>query len=596
MAAASSVTAEALARVTFQKPVPSDIAVSQSVEPLHISKLAEAAGILPEELELYGSYKAKVKLDVLKRLESVKNGHYVVVTGINPTPLGEGKSTTTIGLCQALGAHLGEKVFTCVRQPSQGPTMGIKGGAAGGGYAQIVPMEEFNLHLTGDIHAITAANNLLAAAIDTRMLHESTQTDAALFRRLCPAGKDGKRSFAPIMKRRLAKLGIPQAKWEDPDSLSEEERSAFVRLDIDPDTITWQRVVDTCDRHLRGITIGQGPKEGKVPERKTGFDITVASEIMAVLALCKDLPDMRERLGRMVVATSRAGQPVTADDLGVAGALTVMMMEAVKPTLMQTLEGTPCFVHPDVAVLVATVRALKTHGGGPPVTPGKPLAEEYKTENLPLLQAGCANMVKHIENIRKFGVAPVVAVNRFTTDTDAEIEAVKAAALEAGAVAAVEADHWTAGGAGAVQLAEAVVQACRAPVAAQGEAPGFRFLYEDDLSLKGKIERIAGEIYGADGVTYSDAAEAQLAAYEAAGYGSLPICMAKTHLSLSADASLKGRPAGFKVHVREARASVGAGFVYPLLGEIMTIPGLPTRPGFYDVDVDFETGKVVGLF
>lgn len=530
--------------------------------------------------------------------------------------------------------------------------MGIKGGAAGGGYAQIVPMEEFNLHLTGDIHAITAANNLLAAAIDTRMLHESTQTDAALFRRLCPAGKDGKRSFAPIMKRRLAKLGIPQAKWEDPDSLSEEERSAFVRLDIDPDTITWQRVVDTCDRHLRGITIGQGPKEGKVPERKTGFDITVASEIMAVLALCKDLPDMRERLGRMVVATSRAGQPVTADDLGVAGALTVMMMEAVKPTLMQTLEGTPCFVHagpfaniasghssvisdllalklvgedgfvvteagfgadigfektanikcrvsglqPDVAVLVATVRALKTHGGGPPVTPGKPLAEEYKTENLPLLQAGCANMVKHIENIRKFGVAPVVAVNRFTTDTDAEIEAVKAAALEAGAVAAVEADHWTAGGAGAVQLAEAVVQACRTPVAAQGEAPGFRFLYEDDLSLKGKIERIAGEIYGADGVTYSDTAEAQLAAYEAAGYGSLPICMAKTHLSLSADASLKGRPTGFTVHVREARASVGAGFVYPLLGEIMTIPGLPTRPGFYDVDVDFETGKVVGLF
>ena len=537
---------------------------------------------------------------------------------------------------------------TCPHSRSQGPTFGVKGGAAGGGYAQIVPMEEFNLHLTGDIHAITAANNLLAAAIDTRMFHEDTQSDEALLRRLCPTKKDGSRPFAAVMQKRLAKLGIPEAKRTDASLLSPEEAKAFARLDINPDTITWQRVVDTCDRFLRGVTVGTGAKE-KGRSRETGFDITVASEIMAVLALCTDLKDMRARLGRMVVASSHAGDPVTADDLGVGGALTVLMMDAVKPTLMQTLEGTPCFVHagpfaniatghssvisdrialklvgpegyvvteagfgadigfektanikcrvsgikPKVAVLVATVRALKTHGGGPPVSAGKPLAEEYRSENLPLLQAGCSNMVKHIENICKFGVAPVVAVNRFTTDTDAEIELVKQQALAAGASAAVEASHWSHGGAGATELAQAVVDACAAVDAAGSK---FDFLYPSELSLKAKIETVAREIYGADGVTYSDKAETQLASYEAAGYGSFPVCLAKTHLSLSADPALKGRPTGFTVHVREARASVGAGFVYPLLGEIMTIPGLPTRPGFYDVDIDFDTGKVVGLF
>ena len=324
----------------LKNPVPSDLAISQAATPLPIVEIAADAGILPEELELHGNFKAKVSLDVRERLKDQPNGKYIVVTAITPTPLGEGKTTTTVGLSQALGAYLGKKVFTCIRQPSQGPTFGIKGGAAGGGYSQIIPMEEFNLHLTGDIHAITAANNLLAAAIDARMFHEDDMDDATLYKRLVP-GTGAKRKFTATMLRRLKKLGIAKT---DPDDLTPEEISRFVRLDIDPATITWRRVLDTNDRMLRDITIGQGPQE-KGRERKTGFDIAVASEIMAILALTTGLNDMRERLGRMVVALNRKGEPVTAEDIGCAGALAVLMKDAIMPTLMQTLEGTPALVH-----------------------------------------------------------------------------------------------------------------------------------------------------------------------------------------------------------------------------------------------------------
>ncbi|HUM68899.1 MAG TPA: formate--tetrahydrofolate ligase, partial [Chloroflexota bacterium] len=322
------------------RPVPSDIEIAQAQEPLPITQIAEDVGILPEEMVPYGRDKAKVRLSVRDRLADRPNGKYIVVTAITPTPLGEGKTTTTVGVSQAQGAHLGQKVITCIRQPSQGPTFGIKGGAAGGGYSQIIPMEEFNLHLTGDIHAITAANNLLAAAIDTRLHHEQTASDETLWNRLCPAGKNGKRRFAPVMLRRLKKLGIDKS---DPDDLTPAEITRFVRLNIDPDSITWRRVTDTNDRYLRGITIGKGAQEKF--QRETGYDITVASEIMAILALTTDLADMRERLGRMVIGVNKQGEPITADDLGVGGALTVLMKDAIMPNLMQTLEGTPAFVH-----------------------------------------------------------------------------------------------------------------------------------------------------------------------------------------------------------------------------------------------------------
>jgi formyltetrahydrofolate synthetase len=328
-------------KLELKKPVPSDIEIAQAATLRPVRDVAEDLGIQPEELELYGPYKAKVKLEVLERFKDLPNGKYIDVTAINPTPLGEGKTTTTVGLSQALGAHLNKRVVTCIRQPSQGPTFGIKGGAAGGGYSQVIPMEELNLHLTGDIHAVTAANNLMAAAIDTRLYHESRQSDDALFRRLYPLGKDGKHQVGRGQLGRLQKLGI------DPqhlDTISEEDKSRLVRLDIDPDQIFWMRGIDTNDRFLRGITIGQGPQE-KGAERQTGFYITVASEIMAVLALATGLKDMRKRLGEMVVALSRKGEPVTAEDLGIAGALTVLMSDAIKPNLMQTLEGTPVFVH-----------------------------------------------------------------------------------------------------------------------------------------------------------------------------------------------------------------------------------------------------------
>jgi methylenetetrahydrofolate dehydrogenase (NADP+) / methenyltetrahydrofolate cyclohydrolase / formyltetrahydrofolate synthetase len=622
----------------LRRPVPSDIEIAQESDIKPISVIAEELGILPEELELYGPYKAKVKLEILERLKDVPDGKYIDVTAITPTPLGEGKTTTTVGLSQALGAHLGKRVFTAIRQPSQGPTFGIKGGAAGGGYSQVIPMEDFNLHLTGDIHAITAANNLLAAAIDARMLHEASQDDEKLFNALCPPDKQGQRKFSPSMLRRLDKLGIDKT---NPNDLTPEERARFARLDIDADSITWRRVVDTNDRFLREIEVGHGPEEkGRV--RRTGYDITVASEIMAILALTTDLRDMRERLGAMVIGTSHAGEAITAEDLGAAGALTVLMKDAIKPNLMQTLEGTPALVHagpfaniahgqssiiadrvalkladyvitesgfgadigmekffnikcrysglvPQVVVLVATVRALKMHGGGPKVVAGKPLATEYIEENLDLLRQGLPNMERHIQNALKFGVNVVVAVNSFANDTPAEVELVRQAALEAGAMDAVVSTHWMDGGAGSVALAEAVIKAAEQP-------SDFKFLYPLEMSIKEKIEIICKEIYGADGVDYSPEAEEKIATYTRLGFDKLPLCMAKTHLSFSTDPALKGAPSGFRVPVRDIRASVGAGFLYPLLGTMRTMPGLPTRPVFYDVDLDLETGKVVGLF
>jgi formyltetrahydrofolate synthetase len=619
-------------------PVPSDIDIAHAAVMKPIKELADEIGLLDDELELYGKFKAKVTLDVLDRLKDVPDGKYIDVTAITPTPLGEGKTTTTVGLSQALGAHLGKSLFTCIRQPSQGPTFGIKGGAAGGGYSQVVPMEDFNLHLTGDIHAITAANNLVAAAIDTRMYHESRQSDEALFKRLCPPDKNGKREFAPIMFRRLKKLGIDKT---NPDDLTPEEYGKFVRLDIDPDAITWRRIVDTNDRMLREIEIGLGPKEGGFT-RKTGFDISVASEIMAILALTTDLADMRERFGRVVLATSRTGDPVTMDDLGVSGAVTVLMKDAIKPTLMQTVEGTPALVHagpfaniahgnssiiadrialkladyvltesgfgadigmekffnikcrysgliPDVVVLVATVRALKMHGGGPTVTAGAPLDPAYVTENLELLEKGLCNLEAHIENALKFGITTVVAVNSFKDDTPAEVEMVREAALKAGAYNAVVTRHWMEGGKGAVDLAKAVVEACEQP-------SDFKFLYPlKGTSIKEKIEIICKEIYGADGVTYEPLAEKKVELYTKLGFDELPMCMAKTHLSMSHDGTLKGRPTGFTVPIRDIRASVGAGFLYPLLGTMSTMPGLPTRPAYYEIDIDLETGEVLGL-
>ena len=625
-------------KLTLENPVPADIKIAQGAVLKPITQVGEELGLLPKEVELYGDYKAKVRLEVLDRLKDIPNGKYIDIAAITPTPLGEGKTTTTVGLSQALGAHLGKSVITCIRQPSQGPTFGIKGGAAGGGYSQVVPMEDLNLHLTGDIHAITAANNLLAAAIDTRIFHESRQSDKALFKRLFPKDKNGNRSFARGMLNRLIKLGINKT---DPNELTKMECCRLVRLDIDPDTITWMRGIDTNDRFLREITIGQNLKEKSV-ERRSGFYITVASEIMAVLALTTDMADMRRRLGEMVVALDKRGNSVTANDLGVAGALTALMKDAIKPTLMQTLEGTPVFVHagpfaniahgnssiiadkiglkladyvvtesgfgadmgmekffnikcrysglvPSVVVLVATVRALKMHGGGPVVSAGRPLDYTYLEEDLELLQKGMKNLLHHISIAKKFGVPVVVAVNQFNTDTPAELELVRKMAIEeGGAVDAVISNHWELGGKGAVNLAEAVVRAAEQP-------SDFKFLYPLDWPIKQKIETIAKEVYGAEGVEYSPEAEDGIAEYTRLGFDKLPICMAKTHLSLSHDPKLKGVPKGFIIPIRDVRASVGAGFLYPVLGKISTMPGLPTRPAFMDIDIDPVTGKILGL-
>ena len=572
-----------------------DIAQAATLQP--IVEIAEKAGIRRDELELFGDHKAKIKLGTLERLADRPNGKYIDVTAITPTPLGEGKTVTTIGLSQAL-SHIGKNVFTCIRQPSQGPTFGIKGGAAGGGYSQVVPMEDFNLHLTGDIHAVGAAHNLLAAAIDARILHEDRLTD------------DG-----------LAKVGLK-------------------RLDIDPYSIIWNRVVDVSDRAIRNVVVGLGTRTDGRP-RQSGFDITVASEVMAILALTSDLKDIRQRLGRIIIGTSKAGEPVTAEGLGVAGAMTVLMMDAIKPNLMQTLEGSPAFVHagpfaniaqgnssiiadrialkladyvvtesgfgadcgmekfldikcrisgltPHCVVIVATVRALKMHGGGPKVIPGKPLDKAYTEENLDLLKAGCGNLTKHVHNAKLFGVNVVVAVNRFTDDTDAEIEVVRQTALDAGAEGAYCSDVWAKGGEGGTELAQAVVEACEKP-------SDFQYLYPDDASIKEKIETIATKIYGAAAVDYAPEAEKKIALYTTMGLDKLPLCMAKTHLSLSHDPALKGVPTDYALPIRDVRAAAGAGFLYPLCGEMRTMPGLPTVPAFMNVDIT-EDGKVKGLF
>jgi len=625
-------------KLKLLRPVPSDIEIAQAGKLKPILQIAAELGIRENELELFGPHKAKVKLEILDRLAKRPNGKYIDVTAITPTPLGEGKTTTTVGVCQALGAHLGKRVITVIRQPSQGPTFGIKGGAAGGGYSQIIPMEDFNLHLTGDIHAITAAHNLCAAALDARMMHESMQDDEKLFNALCPPDKKGERKFSPSMLRRLKKLGINKT---NPSNLTPEERARFARLDIDPNGVSWRRVIDVNDRFLREIQVGLGKDEAGF-EHRSGYDITVASEIMAILALTTGLADMRDRLGRMVVAVNKQGEAVTAEDLGVAGAMTVLMKDAIKPNLMQTLEGTPAIVHagpfaniahgnssiiadkialkmadyvitesgfgadcgmekffdikcryssliPQVVVIVATVRALKMHGGGPKVVAGKPLAPEYTDENLDLLKKGLPNMIQHIENALKYGVNVVVAVNSFANDTPAEVEMVREAALAAGAMDAVVSRHWMEGGKGAIALAEAVIKACEKP-------SNFQFLYPLDQPIKTKIETIAREIYRADGVDYSPEAEAKIELFTKLGFDKLPMNMAKTHLSFTDKAAVKGAPRGFRVTISDVRASVGAGFLYPLLGEMRTMPGLPTRPVFYDVDLDLETGKVVGLF
>lgn len=622
-------------------PVPSDIAISRAQKPKPVDQLAEEIGLLPEELEAYGRSKAKVRLSLLDRLHQQPDGKYVLVAGITPTPLGEGKSTVSIGLVQALTAHLKLNSFACLRQPSQGPTFGVKGGAAGGGYAQVIPMEEFNLHLTGDIHAITAANNLVAAAIDARMLHEATQSDKALYNRLVPS-VNGVRRFSPIQISRLFRLGINKT---DPASLTPQEVSTFVRLDLDPSKITWQRVVDTNDRFLRKITVGQASTE-KGHIRETGFDIAVASEIMAILALADSLEDMKNRLARMVVGSSRSGQPVTAEDLGVSGALAVLMKDAIKPTLMQTLEGTPVFVHagpfaniahgnssvladklalklvgqdgfvvteagfgadigmekffnikcrasglrPNVVVLVATVRALKMHGGGPNVSAGSPLPREYIDENLSLVGGGChSNLRKQIQIAHLFGVPVVVALNVFKTDTQAEIDLVCQIAKESGASDAVPCHHWAQGGRGSIELAQAVNEAASRP-------SDFQFLYNIEMPIVEKIRTIAQKVYGADDIELSPEAKAKIDYYNQQDYGSLPICMAKTHLSLSHMPDMKGVPTGFVLPIRDVRASIGAGFIYPLVGTMSTMPGLPTRPCFYDIDLDPVTEEITGLF
>ena len=564
--------------------VPSDLEIAQAADLVPIAKVAQEYGILEDELEMYGKYKAKVDLSILERLKDKPNGKYVDVTAITPTPLGEGKTVTTIGLSLGLN-HIGKRVVTCIRQPSLGPVFGIKGGAAGGGFSQVVPMEDFNLHLTGDTHAVALAHNLLAAFVDAHIAHGN-------------------------------------------------------ELDIDPFSITWPRVVDVSDAALRRVIVGLGGKNNGIP-RETGFDIAVASEVMAILALTTSLKDLRERLGRIVVGTTRSGKPVTAEDLKCAGSMAVLLRDAIKPNIMQTLEHTLAFVHagpfaniahgnnsiladqialklgdyvvtesgfgadcgmekfmnikcrysglvPNAVVVVCTVRALKMHAGVARVVPGRPLSDALKKEDVAAVEKGAQNLEKHIENARLFGVPVVVAINKFTTDADAEIRAIQRIALDAGAEAAVTSTVWADGGKGGAELAEAVVAAADKP-------SNFQFLYPLDAPIKEKIETIATKVYGADGVDYLAEAEAKIKLYTRLGYDKLPVCMAKTHLSLSHDPNVKGRPRGFRVPIRDIRASVGAGFIYPLLGEMRTMPGLPSTPAGQKVDID-EQGRVVGLF
>ncbi|KAL6432558.1 hypothetical protein ACFW04_006850 [Cataglyphis niger] len=622
------------------RPVPSDINISRSQQPKPIATLAEEIGLLSNEFSPYGSKKAKISLRVLQRLKDQPNGKYVVVAGITPTPFGEGKSTTSLGLVQALTAHRGINSFVNLRQPSQGPTFGVKGGAAGGGYSQVIPMEEFNLHLTGDIHAVTAANNLLAAQVDARYFHETTQSDKALYDRLVPSIK-GVRQFSKIQLRRLQKLGITKT---DPNALTEEEQSRFAKLDIDPTNVTWTRVVDINDRYLRKITIGQSPTE-KGKTRETSFRISVGSEVMAILALSTDVEDMKSRLGNIVVGFNKSGEPLTAEDFGMTGAMAILLKDAIEPTLMQSLEGTPVMVHagpfaniahgcssiiadaialklvgqqgivvteagfgsdiglekffnikcrasghvPNAVVLVATIRALKMHGGGPPVTTGAPLKKEYLEENIELVRKGLPNLRKHISNCLKYGVPVVVAINSHTTDTPGELEVVKQAALESGASDAVVCTHWADGGPGALALADAVIAATEKPT-------NFKLLYDLEDSIEEKINKIAKEMYGAGQVVFTEEVQKKIENYNKLGYNKFAICMAKTANSVTGDPSIKGAPTGFTLNITNIFVSVGARFVVPMVGEIMMMPGLSTRPSIYDMDWNSETDEIEGLF
>ena len=563
--------------------MPSDLAIAQAATYRPLVDVAADLDLSPEDIEPYGRHVAKVDLAVLNRLKDQPQGKYIIVTAITPTPLGEGKTTVTVGLGQAL-AKRGKRALVAIRQPSMGPTFGIKGGAAGGGYSQVVPMEQFNLHLTGDIHAITAAHNLLAAMIDNHIFQGN-------------------------------------------------------ELAIDPYTITWPRVMDISDRELRNIVAGLGAKADGTP-RQTHFEITVASEIMAVLALATSLRDLRLRLGKIVIGHSTAKKPITAEDLKAAGAMTVLLKDALKPNLLQTLEGSPALVHcgpfaniahgnssvladligtrcaeyviteagfgadigfekfcdikcrasglkPSAAVLVVTVRALKAHSGRYKITPGKPLDPRLLEENVSDVEAGATNLIKHIENVRAFGLPVVVAINTFPDDHASEHAAIKRIAEDAGVFAVATADIWAKGGAGGLDLADAVMQACES-------ANDFAPLYPLDMPLKDKIERIATTIYGAASVEYSAEAKKQLANYQKQGHGNLPICIAKTHLSISHDPKLQGAPSGYVFPIQSVRLSAGAGFIYALAGEMRTMPGLPAHPSAELIDID-ENGNTVGL-
>ena len=561
---------------------PSDLEIANAATFEPMADIAAQMGIGAHLLEAHGDKLAKIHLAAIDELADRPKAKYVVVTAITPTPLGEGKTTTTVGLGQAM-KHVGKKATISLRQPSMGPTFGIKGGAAGGGYSQVIPMDLLNLHLTGDFHAVTAAHNLLAAMIDNH-LHQGNE------------------------------------------------------LGLDLSNITWRRVIDINDRALRNIVLGLGTKEDGVP-RQSGFDITAASEVMAILALSTSLNDMRARLGRIVVGYTPKGEPVTAEQLHGAGSMAVIMREALKPNLLQTLEHTPVIVHagpfgniahgnssivgdlvgirtgdyliteagfgadmgaerffnikcrasglvPDAAVLVATVRALKAHSGKFKIVAGKPLPPELLAENPEDVRAGGSNLRKQIENVKAHGVSPVVAINAFPTDHASEHAAIREIAESMGARVAV-CTHFADGGAGAVDLARAVIEACDEP-------SSFQMLYADEAKLTEKIEKVATTIYGAGNVTYSPAAKKQLANYERLGFGNLPVCIAKTHLSISGDASLKGAPTGHTLNVREVRASVGAGFVYPICGDMRTMPGLGTQPAAAIIDL-LEDGGIVGL-
>jgi formate--tetrahydrofolate ligase len=569
--------------MTFPTKLPSDLEIARQAKLKPLTELAADMGIGEHLLEPYGSAVAKIKLEAIEELSERPKAKYVVVSAITPTPLGEGKTTTTVGLGQAF-SHIGKRATVAVRQPAMGPTFGIKGGAAGGGYSQVVPMEMLNLHLTGDTHAVSAAHNLLAAMLDNHV-HQNDDF-----------------------------------------------------FHVDRHSVTWRRVLDVNDRALRNTIIGLGSRADGVI-RETGFDITAASEVMAILALATSLKDLRERLGRIVIGNTTDGEPITAEDLKAAGAMAVILKEAIKPNLMQTLENTPVLVHAgpfgniatgnssivadrvgikggdfliteagfgadmgaerffnikcrysglkaDAAVLVATVRALKAHSGRFKIVAGRPLPPELLEENPDDVLAGADNLRKQIENIRLHGVSPVVAINAFPTDHDSEHAAIREVAEAMGARVAV-CNHFTEGGAGAVELAEAVAEAAEEPTS-------FRFLYPEEATLREKIETIATKVYGADGVAYDMKAAGQLDSYERNGFGKLPVCMAKTHLSISSDPTLLGAPKGWTLPVREVRASAGAGFIYPLCGEMRTMPGLSATPAAERIDID-ENGEVVGL-